>query len=657
MIHLTGITLEDFGPFKGEQTIDFPDESGVVVVFGENGRGKSMLLNAIRYAFFGTVKGRAAQDLTLEDIPNIESVKERTPQFRVILRFRHDGHRYDLTRRAISKSGLAASGEAYSLSEDFWLAKDDAVLGPDQARHEIARVMPEQVSRFFLFDGELLQEYEELLRHESSMGEQIKSAIERILGVPVLTGARQHFTALQREARQQESRAETKDNKTKIFQGQLEILLQEQDQREKIVAARRGEQEDLEAKMAANDAQIRKNDRVHALFDERDALNRDIQALDEKTELKKAQVKELLVDIWKSILLPNIAQTRERMREEFERLQNLYIARTVAIQIERDIKSSFANGSCVMCDRPLDESARQSLTRRLQETQAGPADDSRRVELQGSLDALQALDVTDNRPIIANILNDIDVLKVERAGKADKIIEINDSTKDVKETDVRKLWNEQQSLSQEIALIQKAIEGEMALLKKNADNIRMVEGQLDRAGGVDLVRERAQRELCTRLHDLFDEAVSVYRERLRLKVQEAATIIFVSLTNDPDYTALSINENYGLQIVHRSGEIVKVRSAGNEHVVALSLMAALQRNAPLKGPIVMDSPFGRLDQVHKTNVVSSLPEMAEQVILLVYESEMEPAMAHELLKGSLKREFKMHRITSFHTDIRRGLDT
>lgn len=62
-------------------------------------------------------------------------------------------------------------------------------------------------------------------------------------------------------------------------------------------------------------------------------------------------------------------------------------------------------------------------------------------------------------------------------------------------------------------------------------------------------------------------------------------------SNDPDYVSLKINENYGLSMVHVSGELVPLRSAGFEHVVALSLIGALHKNAPLRGPIIMDSPF------------------------------------------------------------------
>ena len=66
---------------------------------------------------------------------------------------------------------------------------------------------------------------------------------------------------------------------------------------------------------------------------------------------------------------------------------------------------------------------------------------------------------------------------------------------------------------------------------------------------------------------------------------------FVKLTGDKDYVGLQINDNYGLEIIHRSGRKVPGRSSGYEHIVALSLIGALHMNAPLRGPIIMDSPF------------------------------------------------------------------
>lgn len=111
------------------------------------------------------------------------------------------------------------------------------------------------------------------------------------------------------------------------------------------------------------------------------------------------------------------------------------------------------------------------------------------------------------------------------------------------------------------------------------------------------------------------------------------------------------NDSYGLTIVHQDGSEIPVRSAGAEHIVALSLMGALQRNAPLRGPIVMDSPFGRLDDVHTTKVIQALPSMADQVLLLVYESELDPTEARNQLKGKLRKEYKITRRSARHSEI------
>ena len=65
----------------------------------------------------------------------------------------------------------------------------------------------------------------------------------------------------------------------------------------------------------------------------------------------------------------------------------------------------------------------------------------------------------------------------------------------------------------------------------------------------------------------------------------------------------------------------------------------------------MDSPFGRLDSEHTTKIVSALPNMADQIVLLVYESELDQELARESLLGKLKREYKLTRITAKHTKI------
>lgn len=180
------------------------------------------------------------------------------------------------------------------------------------------------------------------------------------------------------------------------------------------------------------------------------------------------------------------------------------------------------------------------------------------------------------------------------------------------------------------------------------DNIQK---KLDRLAGGSLVAEGRRVKLAADLHALFDEGVTVFREQLRRRVEADATRHFTSLTTELEYKALRINDSYGLTIIHQNGSDIPVRSAGAEHVVALSLLGALQNNAPLRGPIIIDSPFGRLDGGHRARIVEALPEMASQVILLVYEEELPPDRARAALKGRLRSEWVLARKSARHTEL------
>lgn len=85
--------------------------------------------------------------------------------------------------------------------------------------------------------------------------------------------------------------------------------------------------------------------------------------------------------------------------------------------------------------------------------------------------------------------------------------------------------------------------------------------------------------------------------------------------------------------------------------MALSLIGALHKNAPLSGPIIMDSPFGRLDPTHKKNITKALPLMSDQIILLAYTDEIDGQTARQVLGSTLKKEYRLRKYGSFHTAI------
>ena len=141
----------------------------------------------------------------------------------------------------------------------------------------------------------------------------------------------------------------------------------------------------------------------------------------------------------------------------------------------------------------------------------------------------------------------------------------------------------------------------------------------------------------------IEEAVVSFAHELRSEVERVGTEIFLSLTSEEHYSRLVINDQYGLSIVDQRGWEISERSAGAEQVVALSLVGALNRSAVREGPVVMDTPFGRLDVSHRANILKFLPTMGPQVILLVQSGEIDEQRDLVHLDGTIGRRYRLVR--------------
>ena len=224
MLHFLSMTIENFGPYKGKQTIDFSNRDGVTIFWGDNGRGKTTLLNAFRYALFGTIQRRNGVLKSLKEMENTEGRAEGKYGFSIVLKMKNDDDIYELTRQYISRDGKSKPEYEEDYKKSMFLKKNGTFLSEKDSEHELNLIMPQQVSRFFLFDGELLQEYEELLENSTQTGELIKQAIEQILGVPVLTNGVADIEECRQDYERQKQKALQKDIKTQQYGNSLETI-------------------------------------------------------------------------------------------------------------------------------------------------------------------------------------------------------------------------------------------------------------------------------------------------------------------------------------------------------------------------------------------------------------------------------------------------
>lgn len=657
MLLFKRIAIENFGPYKEVSTIEFPQEGGVVIVYGENMKGKTSLLNAFRYALFGRVLSRGSKVISLHEMSNWESGTEGEFGFRVVLNFTHEGMNYELTRQLLPRPGVTEPKGDHDYKEESFLRRDGVFLSRAEKDIILGRIMPEQVSRFFLFDGELLQEYEDLLRDESDMGKKIKDAIERILGVPILQNTRADIKHLHQEAQKQESRAAQKDQRTREIGIHLEELNEQCSYHQAELNRLNDQLEELKRDKLGLEEELKRFERSENLLDEKDRLDAEIKELENKLEEKQHRIKDLMSDIWKDSLFNKISKVRDGLEEKIQEIRDRQTKLAVTKEIKKNLMTAIQRGSCPTCSRKVDISTKTKIMEAFESYNINDFSQDEDINSLIQMTAvLKKFQSNKSSNLVNELFSSIEEHRIEIANKKDMVDEIIESIDSIESKNIRSRRSNYEKSIKEIALIEEAIKAEEKTLNEKQENIENLEKKLSQEGGADIQDERKRRELYGDLYNLFAEAVSAYRDKLRKKVEEDASELFVSLTSEKDYSSLTINESYGLTIVHKDGKVIPIRSAGAEHIVALSLMGALQKNAPLQGPIIMDSPFGRLDETHTANVVASLPKMAKQVTLLVYERELEPQTARSLLRGELKEEYKLERISARHTKINNKLE-
>lgn len=544
MLSLRAITLTDFGPFKGEQRMEFPPESGVSIVYGENMRGKTTLLNAIRYALFGKVIARGENRAMLHQIGNWETAAEKSKYgFKVVLEFEHEGSKYQLTREHRLRSGVTKPESDIDYQQDCWLSKDGSVLGPELRDTELARIMPETVSRFFLFDGELLQQYEELLRNESDMGRNIKEAIERILGVPVLTNCRTVMGELLTDAQRREAKAAQKNQKTQSLGNQHEALLKQRDGQQSEVERLKQELDTLRASKTSKEEMLRKTEKTKGLLDERSRVKDEISSAEIKLKEREDRFKELLSVAWKGLLSTRIRVTRDGLEQQLRAHRDSYQRSIVSSDVHDKLRKALEDGQCSTCEQALSDPSKARIKALIDA--ALPKEGFAQIEteiqhLEHRIAALRQSEASSNADVLAEVQRAIDDLRIAKATAEDRLQDLKDQTKDLDEADIRRLYSEYDKTVTEIGILLNGIKNSEDAVKISNDTINKVEVEMAKFADADLEVERKRRELCDNLKALFSSAVDAYRDRLRGRVEKDATELFIELTSEPEYKGLKI---------------------------------------------------------------------------------------------------------------------
>ena len=134
--------------------LSFPqdEQRNVMIVFGDNMRGKTSILNAIRWAFlWGSFGSPLAADSPSGHCEQRGGPSGRLEGGKSHVKFDANGYAYDLRRVADRRQLVATPSKPEDFTMSIHLARDGSVVAGDQVEIEIGLVAPKQIARFLSF--------------------------------------------------------------------------------------------------------------------------------------------------------------------------------------------------------------------------------------------------------------------------------------------------------------------------------------------------------------------------------------------------------------------------------------------------------------------------------------------------------------------------
>ncbi len=646
-MRLKQLILRNFGLYRGEQVLDLTPRTKwgktrpIVLVGGQNGAGKTTVLEAVRVCLYG----RAALGPRATETEYQAYLRDHIHRSREFLipvsyasvamefEYAHAGKRFTyFVQRAWETRGTSGVNEALRvLRNGEPLAEVESQFWPEFVRS----LVPLGVSQLFFFDGEKIKRFADEESEADALGESIKALlgldlVERLQADLDLYSSRllkktatgslavriAEIETAERQLRhdlEQESGAAAEiQNRISYLASQIERTEAQLSQRGEGLLARRGELGQRKAELDARREQIEKALREICegplpfsfcpILAKELQTQLDLEARRERWDASRAEVEKALAGVTLRLTRGKVpkqlgwdAKARAAVQEE------LASATRELVEMPRDLGS-------VERIHGLSERIREQTQYTL--AQALGVLPQRVSELTMELTTV----IASMREVQENL---------NRAPQSDEIAPI------VKE--LSGLQEEQASRTLELTLRneQRAkIERELGVLAR--EQARIMTSQEETRG----VASRIALSLSAR------RTLDAYLNRLTTaKVRELEVVAlgcFQTLSRKSDLAqGLAINPHtFEVKLLDGSGQVVPKASlsAGEKQIYAISLLWALAKVSGRPLPMIIDTPLGRLDSVHRQHLLERyFPVASHQVIILSTDTEVDKAY-FELLK-------------------------
>ena len=624
------IALENFRQFKGYQEIIFESElPNITIIYGENGRGKTGLFRALMFGLFDARRLPQDDDINQKDLSlvNTQALEEHEGcpvEAAVTVVISGNGCKYEICRKlqAVKKDNRIAEqpyGVSLVITDEYGNTKPPITDAVEIGEH-VGKVFDPKIKDYFLFDGEKI---ERLTRADAAQKKTVSEGIKNLLNINDLENARTSMEIL---------RARFNKQIGLRSQGNLPKVLKAIEQNSVDIANNIQERDTLRDNLAAAqrqknkyDADLEKIEGIKAIlakrreYMERESYIQDMQS-------GRISFLSSRISVMSQILL------KEHFQNVYAVLDSKKDAGEIPVQDKLELIKKILQdckcicGSCVKEGSPEYDAI---MEWRSKIYDSGLSDEA--LNVWRDLSFLLKMLPTNYEEIRQNF-NAYDTNKKQLLEIREQLKNLSESINDGAEEEAGHFNRLREECLVSIGKYTNLISG----LEKEYE--RLQEEKLDLIKKKEQVvqEEGVKSELMSAANlaadtlNALDEIYQSFTEDMKRQIGDQASRVMHHLLDKEGRYSLKrilVKDDYSLQVNdHRDEPFLANISAGQRQIISLCFITALAQVANgterFEIPLFMDTPFGRLSFEHRNNLIQFIPQICQQWITMVTDTEL-----------------------------------
>jgi DNA sulfur modification protein DndD len=647
------VRLKNFRQYKDEMTFDFslPSDNGknnITLFVAANGVGKTTLLQAVRYCFYGSSNylnlpksNELINNILVDELKELEK-----DDLFVEVAFSHNNVDYLARRQKVFvKQGghLKEEGrEAFTLSHQTttqgWKEFDE-----DLAIDRIRSIIPEGLSQVFMFDGERM----ETNISDRAFSRELKESILGILNIKqydkliqVIGHPGKTSTVLGMLNNRKKANTPEDKNKKNMYEKLLEKI---QDVNEKY-EENNNQIEEIDQKINITKEQQNRLKEIKELKDESDEIEEEIKKTKVNLEMKASEyVRKAKFAIVHKLMLQNKKNYDDFLKKNDKK--NVFYEHLHVNTIEDII-----NKKVCLCGRPIDAHSPELERLNNLKSTSLPIESAQHVSLinQKFNKAAEYKSIMD----ILNILKESmsEIKKEIRRKKTEHNLKIKDIEKKESQAgvenqvEINALIESKQEYSKESGRLENErtqYEKAIRVLQKDIDKM---DDMSEYNKKINHVMERVN-SIKKQLEAIRDQKDNNARKVLSKHFDESLNHIMTGSYR------VNINNLYNIKITDLSTEkdVTTSLSTGQNVVVSLTFIDALIKTAKQlsnsidddeKYGVMMDAALSNLDEVHIDKLCRYNLNNIDQLIFLSFKRQLRNEM-YEGIKSHIGKAYAL----------------